>query len=125
MNLLIGCLLVVEDIKELNNVRRYIRSNNNNIGIMCYAVVKAPLYLKSKKVINSSLRGDLLCILSISHGYDPISMMIKRRILPRSSTILISDIDDSEKIRKGDEVLLKKAVYIHNYSGFIGYFNRT
>jgi len=88
---------------------------------MSYAVVEVPLLLKNKSTLNSS-SGYLLCLLSVSHGYKPISEMKRRKIISRNSTILISDIDESEKVYRDNEVVLKKAEYIHQYSEFVKYF---
>jgi len=118
--MLIGCLHIVTSLEGLNRVRAYIL-NDNRIGIMCYAVIDAPLLLKDKKTISSS-NGKLLCLLSVSHGYRPISEMIRIKAIQRYSTILISDIDESEKVNRDNEVVLKKAKYIHQYSKFISYF---
>ncbi|MEE9377004.1 MAG: hypothetical protein V3V33_03105 [Candidatus Lokiarchaeia archaeon] len=121
MNVLIGVLHIVESIERLNKVRAYILSDSS-IGIMCYAVIEVPLLLKNKSTLNSS-SGSLLCLLSVSHGYRPISGMKRRKIISKNSTILISDIDESEKVNRDNEVLLKKAKYIHQYSEFVRCFN--
>jgi hypothetical protein len=121
MDVLIGCLHVVESLEMLNKIRSYILSTTG-IGIMCYAVVRLPLLLKNKSIFNTASK-EALCILSVSHGYKPISEMRRRKIISKHSTIFISDIDDSEKVCEGDEVVLQKARYIHKYSNFIGYFD--
>lgn len=122
MSILISCLLIVSSLEHLNKVRAYIL-NDDRITIMCYVVIKTPLLLKNHKFVESSSRKDILCILSLSHGYKPISEMRKREIISRSSIILTSDIDESEKVYEANEVILKKAKFIHQYSEFVSYFN--
>lgn len=121
MDLLISCLHVVENMEKLNKIRAYILSDNR-ITIMCYAVVETPLLLKNNSTLNSS-NGNLLCLLSVSHGYKAISEMKRRKMISRDSTIITSDIDESEKIYRNNEVIIGKARYIYQYSDFVRYFD--
>lgn len=114
MDLMLGCLHIVSNKDELDRLRACIYASSG-IGIMCYAVIKPPLRMKDHTSINSS-SGFLLCVFSISHGYDPVFLIREKKI---GSVVLVHDIDPSEKFLEGNNVVLKNAIYFHKYSEFI------